>query len=175
LTGPKERDNKDKSLHGLMVALAMAGVIAGSVILFAYASSDSVPDGTPDTADEPALQPERPVIAEIVDEPANAEEIEYVDGTADTERLTFVDATTETEEEIQTNTEAEMEESTYTSEDEGVPTSEQSGEQEEKDDLQDDFESDEPISKRLLNLLDDVIDTDEKPDKGKGKGHKGDG
>jgi hypothetical protein len=39
-SGSKDSDNRDKNLHGPMVALAMAGIIAGSVILFAYASSD---------------------------------------------------------------------------------------------------------------------------------------
>lgn len=75
-SGPKESDNRDKSLHGLIVALAMAGTIAGSVILFAYASSDGpLPDETASTVNELEQQPDpEPVIVEkVVDEPMYAE------------------------------------------------------------------------------------------------------
>jgi hypothetical protein len=46
--GSRENDVKDKSLHGLLVALDMAGTIASSAILFTYAASDgSVFGGRP--------------------------------------------------------------------------------------------------------------------------------
>jgi hypothetical protein len=128
--GPKESGNRDKSLHGLMVALA----IAGSVILFAYTASDSVPDGTTDTADELASLPERQVVAEKVEEP-QAEKIESADSIALTERLTYVNATTETREKVSTHTEVEIKESMNVSESEvesSYSTSEQSDKQEEK-------------------------------------------
>jgi hypothetical protein len=133
--GPKESDNKDKSLHGLMVALAIVGVIAGSVILFAYAASDSAPDGTAGT-DESAPQPERPVVAErVVDEPQA--DIEFVDSAARIERLTYVNTTAEVQERAPAYTGVEIKESMNVSESEVEPSSEtpeQTEEEEEKDD-----------------------------------------
>ncbi|HXV45429.1 MAG TPA: hypothetical protein VD736_02035 [Nitrososphaera sp.] len=179
--GPKESGNKDKSLHGLMVALAIVGFIAGSVILFAYAASDSAPDGTAGT-DESTPQAEKPVVAErVVDEPQA--DIEFVDSATRIERLTYVNATTETEQ-VSAHNEVEIEESMNVSESEVEPSSEtpeQTEEEEEKDDDQDDPDSDDQIPNRLLDLLDDIADfeedEDEKEDKdngNKGKGHKDD-
>jgi hypothetical protein len=178
-SGPKESDNRDKSLHGLIVTLAMAGTITGFVILFAYASSDGlVPDEAASTVNEADLQTEpAPVIERIADEPADAENIEYPNSTAETETLVYTNATqagevpADTEEEEAVNKETE---------DEPVsPT--QPGEQEDEndDDLPDESDLEDLIPKRLLGLLDDIADfEDDKQhddeNKGKGKGHKGD-
>ncbi|HJS68196.1 MAG TPA: hypothetical protein VJ730_02155 [Nitrososphaera sp.] len=177
-SGPKESDNRDKSLHGLIVALAMVGTIAGSVILFAYASSDGlVPDEAASPVNEVELQTEpAPVIERIADEPADIENIEFINDTAETETLVYTNATkvdevpAGTEEDV-VNTEIE---------DEPVsPTQPDEQEEENDDDLPDESEQD-LIPKLLLSLLDDVADfeDDEERDdenKGKGKGHnKGD-
>lgn len=180
--GPKESDNKDKSLHGLVVALAMAGVIAGSVILFAYASSDNpVPAGTASTTNQVELQTEpKPVIVEKVVDDEPADEPEHVEKTetAGEGELIYVNTTTEVKE-VVSHTEEEVEEQETGDE----PASLESDEQEEKDDdLQDEPESDDMIAKRVLDLIDDAVDfeddEDEKEDKddngNKGKGHKHD-
>jgi hypothetical protein len=162
-----------------MVALVIAGVIAGSVILFAYAASDSVPEGTTDTVEVASL-PERSVVGEgVADEPQA--DIEFVDSAPTIERLTYVNATAETEQ-VSEHNEVEIKESLNVSESEVEPSSEtpeQTEEEEEKDDDQDDPDADDRIPKRLLDLLDDIADfeedEDEKEDKdngNKGKGHK---
>jgi hypothetical protein len=147
-----------------MVALAVAGVIAGSVILFAYAASDPLPDGTTDAVEVASL-PERPVVAErVADEPQA--DVEFVDSAAAIERLTYVNATTETEQ-VSAHSEVEIKESMNVSESEVEPsseTSEQSEEEEEKDDDQDDPDSDDQIPNRLLDLLDDIADFEEDED-----------
>ncbi len=87
--GPKERDNGDRSLRGLMVALAIIGAIAGSVILIAYAFSDSQtpPDKTARTVGKVASPPEeKPEITEeVTDESVPVERIESINSTAETE------------------------------------------------------------------------------------------
>jgi hypothetical protein len=60
MSGPK---NQDKSLHGLSVGLGIAGTIAATIIIFAYAASDGssylpvlvVPSEDTAAAKEPAL------------------------------------------------------------------------------------------------------------------------
>ena len=181
-SGPKESDNRDKSLHGLIVALAMAGTIAGSVILFAHASSDGlVPDEAASTVNEVDLQTEpAPVIERVADEPADAENIEFINDTAETETLVYTNTTkvgevpAETEEEA-VNTETENESVS--------PTQPDEQEEENDDGLPDESELEDLIPKRLLGLLDDIADfedeekgeDDDDENKGKGKGHnKGD-
>jgi hypothetical protein len=182
-SGPKESDNRDKSLHGLIVALAMAGTIAGSVILFAYASSDGlVPDGTASTVNEADLPTEpAPVIERIADEPADAENIEYINDTAGTETMVYTN-TTQVDEVPAADTEEEAV-NTETEDEPASPT--QPGEQEEENDndLPDESELEDLIPKRLLGLLDDIADfedeeesgDDDDENKGKGKGHNNKG
>jgi hypothetical protein len=184
--GPKESDNRDKSLHGLIVALAMEGTIAGSVILFAYASSDSlVPDEAASAVNDVDLRTEpAPVIERVADKPADAEKIEYINDTAETETLVYTNATKV--EEVPADTEEEEAINTEETEDEPAsPTPAQPSEQEEEndDDLPDESELEDLIPKRLLDLLDDIADfedeeesgDDDDKNKGKGKGHiKGD-
>jgi hypothetical protein len=182
-SGPKESDNRDKSLHGLIVALAMSGTIAGSVILFAYASSDGlVPDGTASTMNEADLPTEPALMIErIADEPADAENIEYPNGTAETETLVYTN-TTKVDEVPAADIEEEAV-NTETGDDPASPT--QPGEQEEEnnDDLPDESELEDLIPKRLLGLLDDIADfedeeesgDDDDENKGKGKSHNNKG
>jgi len=216
----KETDNRDKSLRGLMVALALAGAVAGSVILLAYASSDSsVPDGAASTADDVAAPPEEPVIAEeeIVDELVY-NRIGYVNSTAEAKEPAYVDASAgvqqedelpvytgkEVEEEpSNVDTTAEVEKQAPFTEKEEEPaytyvnnTNDSSGNSTGDDpDFNEESRDDPPSSyqdpgddsqvpvptkpdeqaKRVLDLLDKVIDLDNNDDKNnKGKGHKGD-
>jgi hypothetical protein len=157
-----------------MVTLAMAGVIAGSVIVFAYASTDSpVPGETASPVNEVATRPEPPpvIVEKVVDEPKDqpvyTEKIENVDSTSELEESIYVDTTNEVEEEeVPVYTEV-AEESPYINEieDEGAssePT--QSDEQEEeKDESPDESESelDDLFPKRVLDLIDDVTDFDD--------------
>jgi hypothetical protein len=97
------------------------------------------------------------------------------------EKLVYTNITTEAEKEVPAYPEKEP---AYTNETEDEPqrsTPVQSDEQEEKDDdLPDESELDDIIQKRLLGLLDEIVDFDEdedekedKDDEGnKGKGHK---
>ncbi|AFU58270.1 MAG: hypothetical protein QXX64_05935 [Nitrososphaera sp.] len=208
--GPKESDNGDKSLRGLIIALAVVGTIAGSVILLAYASSESpAPDEAASIVDEVALQPEEmPVIVEeIVDELAFTEKIEYINSTAEVkEEPSGVNNTTaEVEKEIPR---AEQEQPAYDvnntndisgnltgndpdSEEESsddLPSSDQSAEdnsqapptepnEQENEDQDSSDETDKRelqdiLPKRVLDLLDRVIDVDD-DDKNKGKDRKG--
>jgi hypothetical protein len=230
--GPKESDNGDRSLRSLIVALAIVGAIAGSVILFAYASSDSQtpPDEKASTIDEVVSPPEeKPEITEgITDEPAPIERIEYINSTSETEEdeLPVYPEKEAKEEPSNVNTTAgvekrvpytEQEQPMYTNDsssnlvedsqnfeesradppsyqDPGdepqAPTPTEPDEQENKGQNADDAkevvqdssdETDEPelqdvLPKRVLDLLNKVIDIDDDDDddKNKGKGHKGD-
>lgn len=182
--GPKESDNRDKSLHGLMVALAMVGIIAGSVILFAYASSDSSePADAIDTAPV-APEPEMPVFEErVTDEPAFPEKIEQINSAAEVERPANVDTAAGIQERVQAHTEVEIQESTFINETGNEPAStrqeqpddEDDEEEEKENDPSDDLDIEPEPNKDLLDLLDDTIDIDDDEthkDNGKGKGHK---
>lgn len=174
-----ESNNKDKSLHGLAVALAMAIIIAGSVILFAYASSEPMVSGTAGT-NEIVQQPEKPVSSEKVADESVPVESDYVDNTARLERLAYDEPVTQSSEVSARTTKVELGESMSVSEsgDEPGSTATQS-DQEERDEERDgpapDKESNSNEQTGLLNLLDDIIDSgdDEKPGKEKGKDHKG--
>lgn len=181
--GPKESDNRDKSLHGLIVALAMAGTIAGSVILFAYASSDGlVPDEAASPVNEVDLRTEpAPVIERVADEPADTENIEYPNGTAETETMVYTNTTKA--EEVLAETEEEVVNIEETEDELASPTQPDGQEEENDDDLSDESELEDLIPKRLLGLLDDIADfedeeesrDDDDENEGKGKGHnKGD-
>jgi hypothetical protein len=184
-SGPKESDNRDKSLHGLMVALAMAGIIAGSVILFAYASSDSPePADAIDTAPV-APEPEMPVFEErVTDEPAFPERIEQINSAAEVERPANADTAAGTQEErVQAHTEVEIQESTFINETGNEPVStrqeqpddEDEEEEEKENDPPDDLDPEPEPNEDLLDLLDDIIDIDDDEthrDNGKGKGRK---
>ena len=155
-----ESDNGDNSLRGLVVALAIVGAIAGSMVLFAYASPDSPthPDDAAGTVDEVTPLPEeKPEITEeLIDQPVSAERIEYVNSTAEAEEEpAYVNASAEAEDELTVYTEkekssdvnatagvqkevsyAEQEQPTYTSDSSGNLTGDDSGfEEESSDDL----------------------------------------
>lgn len=103
-SGPKESDNRDKSLHGLMVALAMAGAIAGSAILFAYASSE-VPASA--SADEIAAEPE--IVEKVIEKPVYIERIKYVNRTVEVEKPVYINRTVEVERPVYVNRTVEVE------------------------------------------------------------------
>ncbi len=110
-SGPKESDNRDKSLHGLMVALAMAGAIAGSAILFAYVSSDG---SVPAAADTTASQAPEPVIVEkVVEKPGYIERIKYINPTIKVEKPVYINRTVEVEKEVLVYIEKEVEKPVY--------------------------------------------------------------
>lgn len=79
---------KDKSLHGLIVALAMAGTIAGSVIFFAYAASDVPPyDETTGVADTGAFRlPSSETTVAEKNEPNYIEKIKYINRTVEVKK-----------------------------------------------------------------------------------------
>lgn len=68
-SGAKESDNQDKDLYDPMVAIAMAGAIAGSAILFAYASASESVTGASEVPLEPVI------IGKIVEKPMYIERI----------------------------------------------------------------------------------------------------
>lgn len=89
--GPKDRDNRDKSLHGLMVALGIAGAIAGSAVLFAYASSDELAAATS------GVQAEPQVVEKLIQKPVYIERIKYVNQTVEVEKPVYINRTIEVE------------------------------------------------------------------------------
>lgn len=164
-SSPKESDNRDKSLHGLMVALAMAGAIAGSAILFAYASSHgSVPAAVDTTASE---APEPVIVEKVVEKPVYIERIKYINPTIEVEKPVYINRTVEVEKEVSVYIEKEVETPVYiyvneTKDDSDAPEDKQKG-----DDLPEEPEQD-TISKRVIDLLHtvtDVADDDEKEEK----------
>ncbi|HEU4605738.1 MAG TPA: IMCp domain-containing protein [Nitrososphaera sp.] len=191
-SGPKESDNRDKSLHGLMVALVMAGVIAGSAILFAYASSDgSVPaaaDTTASEAPEPIII-EKPVYIERIKYVNRTVEVEkpvYINRTIEVEKPVYINRTVEVEKEVPVYIEKEVEKPVYIYVDKTEDDSDTSEDKQKDDDLPEEPEQD-TISKRVMDLLHRVTDDDdekeEKDDDGededdddenKSKGHKHD-
>ena len=95
--GSKEKDGKDKSLHGLMVALAMVGAIAGVAILFAYAASDGSAFNAGAATNVASTPPEQePQVVENV-----AGELVYVN-------VKYVNSTGEVEKPVHANTTAGM-------------------------------------------------------------------
>ena len=126
-----------------MVALVMAGAIAGSAILFAYASSDW---SVPAAADMTASEAPEPVIIE---------------------KSVYINRTVEVEKEVPVYIEKEAEKPVYihvyrTEEDSDTPEDKQKD-----DDLPEEPEQD-TISKRVMDLLHklaDIGDDDEKEEK----------
>jgi hypothetical protein len=179
--GPKESDNRDKSLHGLMVAFAMADAIAGSAILFAYASSDQPLDaaGTA-TSEAPAPEPEPIIVEKVVEKPVYIERIKYINQTVEVEKPVYINRTIEVEKEVPVyiyinNTEYDSQKAAQPKPDE------REDKHEEKDnDLSDEQDV---IPERLQSLLDEIVDFDDgedekedmdDDDENKGKGHKHD-
>lgn len=105
--GPKERKNGDKSFHGLIVALAMAGTIAGSAILFAYAASDGA---APDTETQAASsqEPEPKVIEKVVEKPVYIEKVKYINRTVEVEKPVYINRTIEVEKPVYVNRTVEV-------------------------------------------------------------------
>jgi len=151
----KEKDGKDKSLHGLMVALAMAGTIAGVAILFAYAASDgSALTGT--TTNVAATPPEQEpkAVENVAEEPVYVN-VKYVNSTeeaqkpVDTNTTAEVPAYEEVEKPIVNNTQNNNEDnSSQVPESQPPPASSH-------DDGLGEIDLEKIISKRLLGLLDD--------------------
>lgn len=157
-SGPKESDNRDKSLHGLMVALAMAGAIAGSAILFAYASSDgSVPAAADTTASE---VPEPVIVEEVVEKPVYIERIKYVNRTVEVEKPVYINRTVEVEKEVPVYIEKEVEKPVYIYVDKTEDDSDAPEDKQKDDDLPEEPEQDS-ISKRVMDLLHRVVDIDD--------------
>jgi hypothetical protein len=181
-SGPKETDNRDKSLHGLMVALAMAGAIAGSAILFAYASSTESATATSDVPPEPVI------VEKIIEKPVYIERIKYVNQTVEVEKPVYINRTVEVEKEVPVYVEVEKQVPVYiyvneTDDDSDKSTASDDAEEQEEekdnDDKEEESELRDLIPEQVLGLLDYVAD-DEKDDeedddddrgenKGKGK------
>ena len=174
--GPKERKNGDKSFHGLMVALAMAGTIAGSAILFAYAASDGA---TPDTETQaaPSQEPEPKVIEKVVEKPVYIEKVTYINQTVEVEKPVYINRTIE----VPVYIEKEVEKPVYIDrpvyvnepkDEEEAPIAEEPSKESEIEELPDDEL--ELIPESLRELLDDIGDFDEDDDdngkKGKDRG-----
>jgi hypothetical protein len=178
-SGPKESDNRDKSLHGLMVALAMAGAIAGSAILVAYASSDgSVPVAADTTA---SAAPEPVIVEKVVEKPVYIERIEYVNRTVEVEKPVYIyinrtievekpvyiNRTVEVEKEVPVYIEKEVEKPVYIYVDKTEDDSDAPEDKQKDDDLPEEPQQD-TISKRVIDLLHkvaDISDDDEKEEK----------
>ncbi|MEW6605600.1 MAG: hypothetical protein AB1351_13065, partial [Thermoproteota archaeon] len=144
-------DNRDKSLHGLMVALVMAGAIGGSVILFAYASTNE----SATAAGE--VLPELVITEKVVEKPVYIERIKYVNQTIEVEKPVYV----------------------YVNEtDDSSKPDEESKEQEEEKEKDNDNDSKEQelklqdISDKVLGLFDRIVDDDD--DKKENKRDRGD-
>lgn len=92
--GSKEKDGKDKSLHGLMVALAMAGAIAGVAILFAYAASDGSASNAGTATNVAATPPEQEpqAVENVAGEPVYVN-VKYVNSTGESEKPVHANAT----------------------------------------------------------------------------------
>lgn len=163
---PKESDNRDKSLHGLMVALAMAGAIAGSAILFAYASSTESATATSDVPPEPVI------VEKIIEKPVYIERIKYVNQTVEVEKPVYVNRTVEVEKEVPVYVEVEKQVPVYIyvneTKDDSVKSTapDDAEEQEEEKDNDDEEESElrDLIPEQVLGLLDYVADDDDEKD-----------
>ena len=148
--------DKDKSLHGLIVALAMAGTIAGAAILFAYAASDGSAFNAGAATNVAATPPEQePAVVENVSKEPVYVKVKYANST---EVEKPVNANT-------TNTTAEMPSQevetpayvndTQNNEDNSLQTEPQQQPAQPNDDGSGEIDLEKIISKRLLNLLDD--------------------
>lgn len=149
-------DSKDKSLHGLMVALAMAGTIAGAAILFAYAASDRSAfsaGAATNVAATPSGQ--EPAIVENVSKEPVYVKVNYPNST-EAEKPVNANASNTTAE-VPTD---EVEKPAYVNdtqnnEDNSLQTEPQQHPAQPNDDGADEIDLEKIISKRLLNLLDD--------------------
>jgi hypothetical protein len=79
------KEASDGSLRGLSVSLLLAGAIACSAIVYAYASSDPAAASSP---------PPEPL---VVEKPVYIETIRYVNRTVEVEKPVYVDRTVEVE------------------------------------------------------------------------------
>ena len=170
--GSKERKSGDKSFHGLLVALAMAGTIAGSAILFAYAAYDGAAVGTETQAAPSEEEPEPKVIEKVVEKPVYIEKVKYINRTIEVEKPVYINRTIEVEKPVYVNRtvevpvyiEKEVEKPVYIdrpvyvneSEEEQAPTDEQ---KESEKELSDDEL--ELIPKSVRELLYDIGDFDD--------------
>lgn len=138
-------DNKDKSLRGLMVALAITGAIAGSAILFAYVSSG----GSIEAAGTATSEAPEPVIVEkVVEKPIYIEKVRYVNKTVEVEKPVYI---------YVNNTEDDSQ---------NAPQPEPDQRQDKHEEKDDDDVSDEQdtIPERLRDLLDEITDFDDDED-----------
>lgn len=172
--GPKEGKNGDKSFHGLMVALAMAGTIAGSAILFAYAASEPAPDTETQAASN--QEPEPKVIEKVVEKPVYIEKVKYINRTVEVEKPVYIDRTIEVEKPVYVNRTVEVpvyiDRPVYVDEpeEEQAPTDEKPSREEEREESPDDGFGLIPESVReLLDGIGDSDDEDDGDDDHKGK------
>jgi hypothetical protein len=146
-------------------------------MLFAYASSvGSVPDGTAGTVSQVVPSPEKPVAAEkVADEPAYAETSVYVNSTvgvqdqirgyAELEKPAYagVNSTDDSKDQASIAPDEQKNEQ-QNAEDGDQGSNGETGEQESQDTIQ----------KRVLDMLDKIVDVDDDKHKD-GKGQKGKG
>jgi hypothetical protein len=82
------KDNRDGSLRGLAIALVLAGIIASSAIVYAYASSDRA--NVQDSTDDPV----------VVEKPIYVETVRYLNQTVEVEKPVYVERIVEIEKEV---------------------------------------------------------------------------
>ncbi len=159
--GSKEKDSKDKSLHGLMIALAMAGTIAGVAILFAYAASDGSAFNAGAATNVAATPPEQePAVVENVSKEPVYVKVKYANSTEEAEKPVNANTinTTNTTAEVPTD---EVEKPAYVNdtqnnnEDNSLQTEPQQQPAQPNNDGLGDIDLEKIIPKRLLDLLDD--------------------
>ena len=145
--------SKDKSLHGLMVALAMAGTIAGAAILFAYAASDGSAFNAGAATNVAATLPEQePAVVENVSKEPVYVKVKYVNST---EVEKPVNANTTAEVPIDEVEKPAFVNDTQNNEDNSSQTEPQQQPAQPNDDASGEIDLEKIISKRLLDLLDD--------------------
>jgi hypothetical protein len=154
--GSKEKDGKDKSLHGLMVALAMAGAIAGVAVLFAYAASDGSASDAGTATNVAATPPEQEpqAVENVAGEPVYVN-VKYVNSTGEAEKPVNANTTAgmPTYKEVEkpvyaNNTQNNNETNSLQAPESQQPSAQQDGGLSEID-------LEKIISKRVLDLLDD--------------------
>lgn len=159
--GSKERKSGDKSLHGLMVALAMAGTIAGSAILFAYAASDPTPNTETQAASTQEQEPK--VVEKVVEKPVYIEKVKYINRTIEVEKPVYINRTVEVP--VYIDRPVYVSDPKEDREEKPAPAKEEPKDELTGDEL-------ELIPKSVQQLLDDIgdFDDDDHKDK-KGKNH----
>jgi hypothetical protein len=168
--GSKEKDGKDKSLHGLMVALAMAGTIAGVAILFAYAASNGSAFSAGTTTNVAATPPDqKPAVVENVSEEPVYVKVKSVNSTGEAQKPVYTNTTAEVPAYKEVEKPVYVNDTQNNDEENSVQAPEsQTPSAQPQDDGSGEIDLEKIISKRVLDLLDHG--KHEGKDKSDGKG-----